>query len=248
MTSCRACSQAVRSRRTAREPARGCARWSPAARRSAGPGATGSPRRPGRRGCSTLRPHRGHRRRHRTDARPRDGRRAVPIGRPIANTRVYVLDARLRPVPPGVPGELYIAGAGLARGYLGRPELTAERFVADPFGAAGRADVPHRRPGPLAPPTATLEYLGRADDQVKIRGFRIELGEIEAALRRATRPSRRPRSRVREDSAGRHAPGRLRRRRPAHAPTPSELRRHARRARCPTTWCPPRSSCWTRCR
>ncbi|MEU4345755.1 amino acid adenylation domain-containing protein, partial [Nocardia sp. NPDC023852] len=118
---------------------------------------------------------------------PADGRdeRTVPIGRPQWNTQVYVLDSRLRPVPAGVSGELYLAGDQLARGYVARPDLTADRFVASPFTVGERmyrtgdlvvwrepvADRPHR-----------LEYIGRTDFQVKFRGQRIELGEIEAAL------------------------------------------------------------------
>lgn len=111
---------------------------------------------------------------------PREG--TVPIGRPIANTQLYILDNFLQLVPIGVPGELHIGGAGLARGYLNRPELTAEKFISNPF-----SDRPNSRlykTGDLARylPDGNIEYLGRIDNQVKIRGFRIELGEIETTL------------------------------------------------------------------
>jgi amino acid adenylation domain-containing protein len=113
---------------------------------------------------------------------------SIPIGKPIANTTVYVLDSALQPVPVGAPGELYIGGAGLAWGYLNRPDLTADRFIPNPYAAdsdsGASASSRLYKTGDLVRhrPDGSVEYLGRRDHQVKIRGFRIELGEIEAAL------------------------------------------------------------------
>jgi acyl carrier protein len=107
----------------------------------------------------------------------------VPIGRPIAGTRCYVLDDGRRPVPIGVPGRLFIAGAGVSRGYVGEPELTAQRFSPDPF--VGRDEVRMYDTGDLARwlPDGAIEFLGRLDEQIKLRGYRVEPAEIEAALR-----------------------------------------------------------------
>ncbi|MEH1855169.1 MAG: amino acid adenylation domain-containing protein [Nostoc sp.] len=124
------------------------------------------------------------------------GDNRVTIGRPIANTQIYLFDTKLQPVPIGIPGEIYIGGAGLARGYLNRPELTKERFISNPFQRSRGAGEQRSRGAEILPsprlyktgdlarylPDGNLEYLGRIDHQVKIRGFRIELGEIENAL------------------------------------------------------------------
>ncbi|HEY0601559.1 MAG TPA: amino acid adenylation domain-containing protein, partial [Herpetosiphonaceae bacterium] len=111
-----------------------------------------------------------------------DDERAPSIGRPIANTQAYILDATLQPVPVGVTGELYLSGAGLARGYLKRPALTAERFIPDPFGGTTGSRLYRTGDQARYRPDGTIEFLGRRDHQIKLRGFRIELGEIEAAL------------------------------------------------------------------
>ncbi|MFF1920156.1 amino acid adenylation domain-containing protein [Streptomyces sp. NPDC058221] len=161
-----------------------------------------------------------------TMSEPLSAAAAPPIGGPIAGAACYVLDQALRPVPVGVPGELYVAGPGLARGYLGRTALTAERFVANPFAADGSrmyrtGDVVSWRPD------GALDFLGRADEQVKLRGFRVELGEVEAAL--ATHPAvDRAVAVIREDRAGtRQVVAYLI---PSGAtPTTQELRRHAGR-------------------
>jgi acyl carrier protein len=117
-----------------------------------------------------------------TYASHRNASRIAPIGRPLGNTQIYILDSRGQPVPVGVAGEIYIGGAGVARGYLSRPELTAERFLQDPYSKDPTARM--YKSGDLGRWLAdgNIEYLGRNDQQVKIRGFRIELGEIEAKL------------------------------------------------------------------
>ena len=112
-----------------------------------------------------------------------DERKIVPIGRPVANTQIYILDRHLQPVPMGVPGELHIGGVQVGRGYHNRPELTAEKFIPDPFCGVPEARLYKTGDQCRWLPDGAVEYLGRMDFQVKIRGFRIELGEIEAALK-----------------------------------------------------------------
>ena len=157
-------------------------------------------------------------------ARVEAGEGPVAIGRAIANTQLYVLDSRLRPVPSGVAGELYIGGSGLARGYLGRPGLTAERFLPDHLGTkpGGRIYRTGDRARWLA--DGSLECLGRVDHQVKIRGFRVELGEVESAI--LSHPNVREAVVVaREDATGEHALAAYLVARDGPAPTAGELRR-----------------------
>ena len=165
----------------------------------------------------------------------------VPIGRPIANTTVHCSTATLRPVPAGVPGELYVGGDGLARGYLGRPELTAERFVPDPVSRAepGRAPLPHRRPRPLAAGRRRSSSSAGVDHQVKIRGFRVEPGEIEAALAAPSRGAPRRRWWPASEAGGeRRLVAYVVPRRGGEPPAPGPARAPAARA-CRSTWSRP---------
>jgi amino acid adenylation domain-containing protein len=115
------------------------------------------------------------------------GAATLPLGHPLANTRIYLLDARLEPVPIGVPGDLYVGGAGLARGYLGHPGLTAEKFIPDPFSTTPGARLYRTGDRAVYLPDGRVEFLGRADHQVKVHGFRVELNEIRSELNRHPR-------------------------------------------------------------
>ena len=176
-----------------------------------------------------------------TDAIPEN----LPIGRPVANCRIFLLDQRLNPVPVGVPGELYIGGVCVAQGYHNRAELTAEKFIPDPFSNDPGARL--YKTGDMARylPSGEIEFLGRRDDQVKIRGFRVELGEIEAALAKHPQVSE-VAVVAREDVPGNKVlvaylvPVRNSR------PTPIELR-HYLQQHCRTTWCPRPSFCCRPC-
>ncbi|WP_250645215.1 amino acid adenylation domain-containing protein [Streptomyces sp. S063] len=169
----------------------------------------------------------------------------TPIGAPNHNTRVHVLDENLRQAPTGIPGELYVAGRGLARGYLNRSGLTSERFVADPFGEPGGRMY---RTGDLVRwnQDGELEYLGRTDDQVKIRGFRIEPGEIQAALTRLPGIAQAVVI-AREDQPGDTRLVAYVVPETDHSVSTAEVRDHLRQ-QLPTTWSPQPSWLWTGCR
>ncbi|WP_304951796.1 amino acid adenylation domain-containing protein, partial [Xanthomonas sp. LMG 8992] len=175
---------------------------------------------------------------------------SVPIGRPIANTTIYLLDGNGQPVPLGAVGELHIGGVGVARGYLNRPQLTAERFLPDPFAADPEARL--YRTGDLARYRAdgAIEFLGRIDHQVKLRGFRIELGEIEARIAEHPAVHSTVVLALGEAAHMRLVAYVVPRETTADAPAmrwpPSCARSWP--ALCPTTWCRPRSCACLPCR